>query len=184
MKRHFLFWPILIASFGIIADGIYWVFKIYTFTPLSLYEMFTGYVPRGSNADRFLVGFPLGPYVLPVLPISIVILGVFLLALDIKNPLLAFPLWLMGCGAFDIIGDFNLLGRLIGADFWVFFQLGLMLGGWALAGLPRFAANWWLVAAGAIFILTIGPSGDGRPFEIALFAYVATSTIPNLWGKR
>lgn len=184
MKKSLLFYFILLPSVALIADGLYWVARIYPLTGQGIYEMFTGYVPKGSNPDQFLVGFPLGPVVLPILPISIVILGGFLLALDMKNPKLAIPLWFMGCGAFDIIGDLNLLGRIAGGDFWVVFQLGLMFAGWALAGLPKFSANYWLAGVIAVFVLTVGPSGDGRPFEIALFAYIISSTVPNLWGKK
>ena len=177
----------------VLLDGLYWAATIYyPFAPALLWQMFSGYNPNAI--DTQLVGFPLGVKILPILPISIVILGVFMLALNKTQTKLAIPLWLMGCGAFDILGDTdpNVISRVIGGvqapgdpgSFWVFFQLALMFGGWFLAGMPRFKANWWLGLLIIMLVLSPGFGGDGRPLEISLFAYIAVSTIPNLWGKN
>lgn len=168
----------------ILLYGLYWIATIYPMNMQGLYRMFVG--PDNGNytqINKQMVGFVLPGIVIPVLPISIVFLGGFMLALDRTQPKLAIPLWVMACGAFDIIGDQNLFNRLTSnGNVWPVFQLALMFGGWALAGFPRFAANKWLALLVAVAVLTWG-TGDGRPFEIALFAYITMSTVPNLWGK-
>lgn len=178
----------IVLGTGMVLDGLYWMGKVYyPFTSSSLSAAFTG----AGATDQQLVGFPIDNIIIPILPVSILILGLFMFALSYFNPKIAVPLWLMGCGAFDIMGDAdpNVISRVMGSiqgshDFWVFFQLALMFGGWLLAGLPKFKANWWLGLVVIMLILTPGFGGDGRPFEIALFAYIATSTIPRLWGKE
>jgi len=177
------------------AGGLYWIVKTYyPFTVTSLVQMFAGPGNNSTLLNQQEVFFPLlplstGPYPegisIPVLPISVLLLGILMFGLDRTNPRIAVPLWLMACGAFDILGDDDLIMRLVQNEpsFWVWLQLWLMFGGWILAGRPKFKANWWLVLVIATFVLTVGPSGDGRPFEIALYAYIITSTQPNLWGK-
>lgn len=170
----------------LLIDGLYWVAKLYApFGPSQLLTMFVGPL---SNVDAGMVGFVVGSFTLPILPISIVILGVFMLALARTQPKTAIPLWLMGAGAFDVFGNPAYLDRLIGHDFWVVFQTSLMVGGWLLAGAPWFVANRWFVLLLAVMLFTFGSSINGvpiggRPYEVALFAYIATSTKPRLWVK-
>ena len=182
------------AAAALIADGLFWIAKVfYPFTPTLLWQMFSGPPMDASPllVAQQTVAFQILPdnRFIPILPISILLLGLLMVGLDRTNPKIALPLWVMACGAFDVFGQGNLIGRLTDGDFWPWFQLCLVGGGWALAGFPRFKVNRWLVLLAVTYLLTLGtdpklsPAG-GRPFEIAFFLYVITSTVPNMWGKK
>ena len=177
----------LLIAVALITDGLYWIAKVYyPFTPTLLWQMFSG-PPADATpllvAQQSIVFFLYGPRFIPILPISILLLGLLMVGLDRTNPKIAVPLWLMACGAFDVIGNANVVGRLSDDTFWMLFQLCLMSGGWVLAGFPRFKANGWLALLIGTYVLTYGPVFGGRPYEIALFSYIITSTVPNLWGR-
>lgn len=156
----------LLIAFALIIDGLYWMV-----TAFKSIEDTLGF----GGGSAVLVGFPMFKgIVLPIQPISILILGVFMLGLDQYHPKIAIPLWLMGAGIFDIIGDLQLGMRFYHFDYWLAFELFLMLTGWLLAGRPRFFVNRWLWLSGLVFIVSI-PT-NSRFFEVALFTYIVTST--------
>lgn len=128
-----------------------------------------------------LVKIPLGLIVWQVYPPSLIIIGVFLMLLTRKYGSLALPLLVMGVGAFDTFSAFGLAFMKMDLGQLFFLQLILMVGGWLIAGRPRFRFHWTLIA----WILSLGLSLTGvgggyleHLYEVLLYGYVFYGTVP------
>jgi hypothetical protein len=140
---------------------------------LSKGELLTAFA--GNTAARIEIPVPYTNFLVPILPPSAIMLGVFLVLCERKYGWRAMPLTLMCAGAFDIIWNRDLFAAIWSANFWAFFQLVLLVGGWLLAGRPGFKFTWAFPLAIALFAIT--NATYNQPFELGLLVFVYVSAV-------
>lgn len=115
-------------------------------------------------------------FIVPVYPVSFIMLGLFLFALDRRYGLLAIPLLVMSIGALDVLGrvpeqEYALVLNLSPS---LLFQIVLMVGGYFLAGRPHFQITPWFWLMLVSFLLFV----DSRAYHIfnaTFYLYILTS---------
>jgi len=150
-----------------VAAGFYY---IYTYDGLSnLSQAFPG-----NFNDRIEIPVPFTHYLLPILPPSAFALGISLFFYERKFGWRALPLIFMVSGAFDFLWNRDAITFIFQGDFWVFFQLAIMIGGWLAAGRPKFLSTKYLFIC--LFLFAVTNFTYNQPFEFGLLLYVYTST--------
>ncbi len=141
----------------------------------------------GGLYDVVEIPLPYTHYLLPILPLSAILLGASLIVLERKFSWRALPLLMMGAGAYDITSQWQppiWTQRIVEGQFWAYFQLAQLLGGWALAGFPSLKGNRYL----AILIISYVIFSSTEYyiiFEGCLYLYIYKAAEPNAWiGKK
>jgi hypothetical protein len=143
-------------ALALLADGSYWLIRYGYWSPF-----------------KFLV---------PVYPISLIFIGVALIAYDHKFEVRALPMMLMTLGGLDLVERIpNNLLQLATYDWSVFAQLIALTAGWLYAGKPSFVINkWFWLSASlyALFVTTRLYHLFGLSFYIYIYVSVKSSRKP------